>query len=518
MALVQSSTRAHLTSGNGGKKKGNQPPPMTRMIQLNLSQEADIEEMYTQIPEMRFGMEATRGWAFCHPPEVKWPAMGTVAGPEFQYVLQKYYTVFRWECYVRGKKKFGIVPYKMRWIRDHWVPVVPMLGTGTIWQYFDVDNECMVYLWFWNQRPGETEADPEMRFYVPYPPDINGNFTSPAVSGLRGWKMAKIMSLSGTRAAFHGSHMPQFLIHSPPKGRPGDEKVEIAFGDAEELQLDRDRHNRTLEKGQMSRNALRAGLDQARAANTGAEASIRAAHISPVLNSESIGEREEREGNGVLDRLIELDDHWTLAPSAPPVLVVDPLEYERRIGQIVSSLVDLPLSMVIEQHAQHAGNFDAQIAFARDRMKSVIYDMNQFLTDVILDAERHHLHKIYVDAARWKMHQANRPLTEEELLDIHSSVHGLVVDQQCTPLVTFESLVQVWELGLMEQQTLAEQAFHLHGLPKSALKAKHSFLHFVSFFFPLSYTPPPLGYKTQEDTRTRNGPTKIGPDNGQDAG
>lgn len=70
-----------------------------------------------------------------------------------------------------------------------------------------------------------------------------------------------------------------------------------------------------------------------------------------------------------MDRLIELDSHWELGTPANPILLADPLEYEKRIGQIVSALVDLPLSMVIEQHAQHSGNFDAQIAFARDRMK-----------------------------------------------------------------------------------------------------------------------------------------------------
>jgi hypothetical protein len=66
----------------------------------------------------------------------------------------------------------------------------------------------------------------------------------------------------------------------------------------------------------------------------------------PVLNSESVSDRESREGNGVLDRLVSLDDYWTIASAQPPVLLGDPLAYDQRCDQIAASLVDFPLSMV----------------------------------------------------------------------------------------------------------------------------------------------------------------------------
>jgi hypothetical protein len=55
---------------------------------VGLKQESDIEEMYACNPMLVAGMEATRGWAFCHPPKVTWPALDKVADKDFEYVLE----------------------------------------------------------------------------------------------------------------------------------------------------------------------------------------------------------------------------------------------------------------------------------------------------------------------------------------------------------------------------------------------------------------------------------------------
>jgi hypothetical protein len=153
--------------------------------------------------------------------------------------------------------------------------------------------------------------------------------------------------LTGERAMHHGANMPYFLVHNPPKGRPGDEKLSIPFGEVEELGMARDAHNRVLEQAQMSRNSLYSAIHESRANNRGFVSGNNALASSlPVLNSESLSDREGREGNGVLDRLVGLDDYWTIASAQPPVLLGDPIAYEQRNDQIAASLVDFPLSMV----------------------------------------------------------------------------------------------------------------------------------------------------------------------------
>ena len=49
---------------------------MHKETTLNLYQEADLMEMLRSIPEFVAGMKATQGWAFCHPPTVKWSKIG----------------------------------------------------------------------------------------------------------------------------------------------------------------------------------------------------------------------------------------------------------------------------------------------------------------------------------------------------------------------------------------------------------------------------------------------------------
>ena len=171
-----------------------------------------------------------------------------------------------------------------------------------------------------------------------------------------------------------------------------------------------------------------------------------------------------------LDRLVYLDDHWTVDSVPGPTMALDPLEYQRRVGQVVAALVDFPLSMIMEQHAQHTGNFSAQITFARDRMKALIVDMNAFLEDVILEAEKDNLKRLFRKASESEVRHHNRSLTEEELMAIHRDVHSIQVEQQCTPLLTIDQITHMFEYGSYSQRTMALRFAHLTGIPEEDIE------------------------------------------------
>lgn len=156
-------------------------------------------------------------------------------------------------------------------------------------------------------------------------------------------------------------------------------KFEFEFGDAEELEQSRNRMNQELERGIMSRNANREAVEYSRqlnnqvgAAGAGGAGSaiLQAAGIpyheqKPILNSESLLDIEKREGNGTMDRVIYLDPHWEPSPISHAPLQIDSLKYASRLGQVAGGSVDFPISMIIDDKAKHASNFDAQLTYAR---------------------------------------------------------------------------------------------------------------------------------------------------------
>ena len=118
-------------------------------VMIGLKQERDIEEMYSRMPFLHAGMQATKGWAFCHPPTIKWPALGKrgrddVLGP----YIKRYIVPFRWEFYTR-EKKFGITAWGERQVGKEWVPYCPPVGSGFIWRTWDKENRCYFYQWYW---------------------------------------------------------------------------------------------------------------------------------------------------------------------------------------------------------------------------------------------------------------------------------------------------------------------------------------------------------------------------------
>lgn len=208
-------------------------------------------------------------------------------------------------------------------------------------------------------------------------------------------------------------------------------KFDFPFGDAEDVEYERDQHNRHLEKGVMSRNANREAVEHSRALNEGramAGQLLTTGEVyghKPLLNSESLIDIEKREGEGVLDRLHYLDDHWEPVNATAPPMLVDPLAHTTRLGQVSATIVDFPISMAMDKHGQHKGNFDAQIAFARDRMKQSGAAMCRMLKAVFLDAQAHMLKKMYTKAVSEEVERRSakasnsQPMSEEEMMQIN---------------------------------------------------------------------------------------------------
>lgn len=183
------------------------------------------------------------------------------------------------------------------------MPYCPPAGTGFIWRTWDFDQHVYIYQWYWLNTP-KHDPDPNMRIKVTlgmvvaapcltsgagqvwYEPNVDGDYTSPAASALRQWGMAKIATRSASRAVFHGSHLPTFLVHQPPRYKSGEEKIEMEFADAEEMRMQRDAVGHGLEVQQITRSAAQSAVAEAQAMNRGLVPGLLS--TNPVLNSESI--------------------------------------------------------------------------------------------------------------------------------------------------------------------------------------------------------------------------------------
>ena len=449
-------------------------------VPMNEAQIIDVVNMSVDSPALVGGLGATKGWAFCHPPSVVWENDSVGKDMEqdgrMAWILANDYNEIRWELYKRGEKLIGVVPWKPYPIeggsggKTRMVPRVPPIFSGTIKSYYDPAKGKHVYFWIWRNRPGyEMSHDPEMRFEVFHPPDEMGNLTSPAIAALRDWKMCKLAYESSQRIMHQASRMPVFIKHTPPKLAAGDERLQHGFADDEELDMQRERHNVSLEKNLMSRNAMDAAIEEARSMNMQRDglggARARFKH-SPIINSESMMEIEKREGESVLDRLYHLEAHFEAQNITAPTLTVDPLLYASRSDQTAAAVVDFPMSMVIEQHAQHTGNFDAQITFCRDRLKESSIKVNTSLKRIFLDVERDYFRSRFqgnVEALITK--HGRMPLTNDQMREMWDDMRGFEIDQKCTPLASIEQIQTLFDNGFVNPRVAAERMCHILGVP-----------------------------------------------------
>jgi len=438
---------------------------------VGLDQLDAIEEMFLTIPALTSGLQAEKGWAFCHPPEITWPLLGTKWSDEMLEELNRKIMPIRWTLNLY-RVKYGVCPWWVQEDEDGRREIrIPKFRDGKVRQYFDTETRDWVYEWIWKHSPNQ-QPDDEMEFEIFSSPDHEGRFTSPAAAMIRTFNLVKVARLSGERAMYQGSRMPYFAVHAPPKFKPGDERFPIEFGDVEEVQVERDAFNRRLEKGMMSRNALDMAIAESKIRNAGYGGSMgdMTKFMMPVMNGESYTDKEAREGDGVLDRVVFLDDYWNIANAAPPVMLGEPLEFEKYLQHIAASLVDFPLSMVMEQHAQHAGNFDAQITFARDRMKEVLTTLGLVMERMIVALYEPELYRLYKDAALSRARDTRRPLAKSELEDVYRRVHSVKVKQKCAPLMSWDHLQKLWEYGVISQKTLGKHGVHIYGMDEEEVE------------------------------------------------
>lgn len=157
------------------------------------------------------------------------------------------------------------------------------------------------------------------------------------MSALRWFKMVQITQTAGERAVYQASHMPYFATHQAPKMRPGDEKVEVHFGDDEEYAWERAQTNKQIEKAYMHRQAAKATFSQARDENRKRNRQW-VYGDDGLIGDESPEDRYAREEDGILENIVWMEDNWTVAKATPPALLVNPLEYEQRMDQIAASI------------------------------------------------------------------------------------------------------------------------------------------------------------------------------------
>jgi hypothetical protein len=407
------------------------------------------------------GLEATRGWAFCHPFEVSWPGFGKETSDEMKDIINLFYVDVRFELY-KQLKCFGIAPikFKRKKVNGHRIPFIPAVGSGFITTYLDEkDDYQQKYRWYWtNQR--DREPDKSVFFIVWYPPTVDGHYTSPAVGALRAWKMAKASAEAADRVAYQNSRQPIFVKYSPPKLRPGDDRhVTVTFGEEEELEMQRDMFNAQLEQHYMSRNALNHALSQARGGNQQKQDTY-----MPLLWSETERERRQREGETVMDRLVPLEAYWSVERIPTNPLVLDPLKYEQHLAQVGALVADFPISMAVDPHSSRSSDLEAFLKVATERMKDVMRRMKVAMEEIIARAEQDIIAaeraKLATKIARFR----RKALTDQEKFDLVRRTQVEVV-QPCTPLLNFEKIMAVHDAGFLSAENAAKHVFHIFNLP-----------------------------------------------------
>lgn len=431
---------------------------MTEKVPLNAAQTVDLWQLFHQIPYLLVSRNAFVSMVLHCPPKIVLKSFGTsvAMSQELDILFDLYWRQWCIDVY-DWLQIYGVVPWYFEKVRgsDHWIPVVPKVGSGIISTYLDKEHRQQYeYAWI--------GGDVDNRFYFEtksHAPMINGNYASPIASLLPEWRTTRIVRESTEMASYHQARTQHVFEFHPPKNVVGDTSLTTLqdFGDTIAATVVAQQEQLYGMKLTVKTDQLRDSLSAAAAANRAA----RSKFGSVPLHSESPNRRYDRENANILETGAPLPPDYVYKAVPAPQVTAKLGEFTTRLDHMASAVMDIPIS-VIEASSQSKTTAGVQSNFRilNERIK----DWQTFFRKLVKKAFLLGYGAQLNDEFRRRVyHRHQHPNT---LLELFADTE-VEVEMPCTPIGMATDFDWLHRMGYMLKETAGTHIFNTYGIPVS---------------------------------------------------
>jgi hypothetical protein len=429
----------------------------TIINEIPLCQEelADVRQLYNY-HAIQVARQNYIDTVFCGPFHVSIPPLGIAATQELEALIRSYWVP--WQRDVHDElNQVGICPFHFKRVRGtvHWRPAVPKPGTGRITTYADPKTHEQKFRWYWQNS---SEDDKTTHWITNHnAPALNGRLRSPVASLLPDYRTIVRMREDLEYASKQSTHMPYIWEYHPSKLNRGDDGLStLEYGEGIAGMVVTQYERLKQVKARVNTDALKQSMIRQHIAN---------GKIMPPkkgsLWTEAQADVLERGNPGLVDRSVHLPPDFRYVAAQKPTPVADLERYLRRFDALAASVMGFPLEMVRAESNVRASNAQGNVLFLNEKIKAGL----AFYADVT----KHALLQVYGTAIQNGLDSlVRRNLSPVDapwkILRLYAK-DVVEVQMRCTPMLSKETLQDLWTKGFMSKETCGEYMFRRLGLP-----------------------------------------------------
>lgn len=387
------------------------------------------------------------------------------------------------------KMTLGIVPYFLEPIPGtlHYVPWVPVFGSGYVTTYFDYKTRKQRFRWWWTSRNPNGTGGPVCDETVGWiidgkPPSLNGSIMSPLSSVLEDYRHYCYAVRDEQYASYHSTHPIAVLTHDSKADQAVKEHMIEGgmFSDA----IAKDNMYEDLEAAQdiyaYEAESLKRALHEAGMVHDLTIAN-EAALQGPVMESESYARQYARETNSYYRKRVIIPPRFNVAASPTYRPVIDVVKWDAIVSDKICQVLGIPSETDKTSGSQKAVNKEGIKLNMGERLKRQIAWIEWVAEQVFLDIYGKTIQEGWnlqqaLNEQEGTRHYANRRKRGRETLQDYATQAVLNVftdvrvELHCTPLADDTTTLALYDRGFLTEDYILSHFEDRYGFPPSAMQ------------------------------------------------
>ena len=443
-------------------------PSASTEVRLDPAATQDIIELYHTTPSIKMARDAFVSMVFCGAFKVIMKTLPLQNNRELEILIELYWV--RWQRDVYDWiKMFGVAVYYFKRVSksNHFIPIVPPVGSGYITTYMTRDHEQR-FKWYWMGEVRVSEDTGVHWVLSDHLPTIHGQYRSPVHTLLPDFRGLRDFRRDARTASFGRANPPFIYEHRPPKGGPHDDNLIMldAFSDKSAGAVLDMEGNLQKRKARISSQNLFDTISRAHMRNMRASLARTVRRRGPFKASEDVFDKWEDENPGFYTRAVPLAAHHHYVSPAQPGVVVDIEKIALRLDNAAGGIMDYPMNMINPQSGSRSAtsNVQSNLRFINEKIKWALAFFSSITKRAFLISYGQVLQRGLNEFVRLR----RKNFGPRAMMDLHVELE-VEIEMSCTPIISLDDLDWIHNKSLMRKRDIGRHALHNFAIPLKEL-------------------------------------------------
>lgn len=429
---------------------------------------ADIVQIFRTEPAVSTSRESYLSTTLSSPFTFHIPKMGLQSKGDMQRVIERHWMPWLRKVY-DWTRMFGICPYYFERRGDiHQVPIVPDIEMGRIRVAVNPKNRKLEYKWYWTPSGINMQMQHDKKILwviTDRAPTRTGQFRSLMASLLPRYRTLMILRRSLEKASTQNTNLAHILEYHPSAGTASNDNLTQMVANFGEKAAGLSKARQEIARAKDIRVRTDELMQQVQIMNS-AHAGTSARRQTRLMWTDTDDSVLERMDAG-LDNMIPLRPDFKYVSPARSTVMAELEKYQNAFDVDAAAAMGYAYELIRPTGSARTQNVRGGERFVNERAKDGIAFFTMVAHSALIIAYDKPLRDGFTDFSSW---QVNRKGGDQHAVaELHPEI-DVEVFMSSAPMITYETLQQMWQDGILSKEDFANHAFEINAMPLDQIR------------------------------------------------